>query len=87
MIKITFNKYKLFLADSLMIKNFLNNDQVLVERDNVKSPVELEVELNFKVFREKDRLVKMSETPFLKSGRFVQLSSVRAEISGKFNLT
>lgn len=79
-----FNRmYKVYFTDNLTIKNFINTDQILVESNNFKSPIELEVQLNYKIFREKDRLEKISETPYIKNG-LVYSVSVRPEISDKF---
>jgi hypothetical protein len=82
-----YNKYKLFLADNLIIKNLINPDQVLIESSSFKSVTELEVDLNFNVFRLKDRLVKISETPYVHKGRYYPVSSVVPEISGRYVLS
>lgn len=76
-------KYRVFFTDSLMVKNYITSDQILVQSNTFKSPTELEVELNYKIFREKDRLEKISETPFILNGTYYPVS-VRPEISDKF---
>lgn len=80
-------KYRVFLSDSLLIKNFLRPDDVLVQSKKFKSVLELEVELNVMAFQERDRLVKMSQTPYLLDGKLRDLTSVRPEIGNKFVLS
>ena len=76
-------KYVIFFTDSLLIKNYIDPDQILVEGDN---PIKLEVKLNRNIFQGKDKLKKYSETPYLLDGRFVQVQSVRPELTDKFVL-
>lgn len=80
------NKYKVFMTDSLMVKNFLHPEQILVESNSFKHITETEVQLNFKIFREKDRLEKLSETPYVLKGTYYPVS-VRPELSGRFNIS
>lgn len=79
-------KYKLFFTDKLLIKNFINPDQVLIEGSKFKIITDLEVELNYKIFREKDRLEKLSETTYLLDGKYNTFSSVRPDLTDKFIL-
>lgn len=81
------NKYKLFFADSLIIKNYIDSDQILVESKTFKHITDLEIKLNYDIFKLSDRLLKLSETPFVKDGRFYPVSSVVPEISGKYSLS
>lgn len=81
------NKYKLFFSDSLIIKNYIDSDQILVESKSFKHITELEIKLNYDIFKLSDRLLKLSETPFVKNGRFYPISSVVPEISGKYSLS
>lgn len=80
-------KYKVFFTDNLIIKNLLNPDQILAESKSFKIVTELEAELNYKVFQLKDRLLKLSETPYIQKGRFYPIGSVRPEISDKYVLS
>ena len=78
-------KYNLFFTDSLLVKNWLIDEQILVESRNVKNVLDLELELNYKIFHEKDRLVKISETPYILNGKYYSVS-VRPEITDKYIL-
>lgn len=80
------NRYNLFFSDSLMIKNYINSEDILVESNNFKMASELETELNFKVFREKARLFKISETPYVINGRYYPISSASQVISKMYTL-
>lgn len=79
-------KYKIFFADKLIIKNYINLENILVQGNDFSSPTELEVKLNFNIFREKDRLEKLSSTPYVLNGKYYSVGSVRPEISDKFTL-
>ena len=81
------NKYKLFFSDSLIIKNYIDSDQILVESKSFKHITDLEIKLNYDIFKLSDRLMKLSETPFVKDGKFYPISSVVPEISGKYSLS
>lgn len=76
-------KYRVFFTDNLLIKNWLNDEQILVEKRNVKNSLDLELELNFKIFKGKDRLEKLSETPYILKGQFYPVS-IRPEITDKY---
>lgn len=78
-------KYRVFFTDNLIVKNFIDPSQVLVESRDVKNVTDLEVELNYKVFRERDRLEKLSETPYVLKGKFYPVS-IRPELTDKYVL-
>lgn len=78
-------RYVIFFTDNLMVKNLLNSDQVLVESREVKNVTDLEVELNYRVFRERDRLEKLSETPYVLNGKFYPVP-IRPELTDKYTL-
>lgn len=78
-------KYMVFFTDNLMVKNFIDPSQVLVESRDVSDVSLLESRLNFEIFREKDRLEKLSETPYIFKGKFYPVS-IRPEISDKYVL-
>lgn len=80
-------KYNLFAVDKMIFRNYITTDQVLVESRSFKHITELEVELNFKIFHEKDRLLKLSETPYILDGKYYSISSARPEITDKFHIT
>lgn len=80
-------KYKVFFTDSLLIKNYLTPSQILVEGSGFNLITELEADLNFKTFKQQDRLVKLSETPYVQNGRFYPIQSVRPEISDRYVLS
>lgn len=78
-------KYRIFFTDNLLVKNFISSDQVLVESRNVKRSTDMELELNYNIFKGKDRLEKLSETPYLKNGKFYPVN-IKSEISDKYTL-
>jgi len=80
-------KYRLFFTDNLIIMNFLRADQILVQSKDFKLVSELEAELNWNVFHREDRLVKISETPYVLNGKYYPPSSVRPEISDRYVLS
>lgn len=80
-------RYKLFFSDSLLIKNYLLPKQILVQSKDVKDVTELEKELNYRVFMEKDRLEKLSTTPYVINGGYYPASNVRPDLADKFTLT
>jgi len=79
------NKYQVFFADNLMIKNLIDQDKILVDGKGFKSITDLEIELNFNVFGLRDRLTKISETPYIQKNKFYQVS-VRPELSSVYTL-
>lgn len=81
-------KYKVFFTDNLLVMNLLRPDQILVQSKKFKSVTELEVDLNWGIFHGKDRLVKISETPFILGGAYyAQQLSVRPDLTDKYVLT
>jgi len=80
-------KYKVFFTDNLIIKNLLNPDQILVESNAFKSITELEVDLNFRIFKLQDRLEKLSQSPYVYKGKYYPIKSVRPEVSDMYVLT
>jgi len=80
-------KYKVFFSDNLIIKNYIDSKDILVEGSGFKSITSLEAELNYKIFKLQDRLEKLSQTPYVLSGRFHSAGSVRPELSDMYVLT
>lgn len=80
-------KYRVFFTDNLIIMNFLRAEQILVKGKGFKSVTELEVELNWNVFQRADRLVKVSDTPYVLSGKYYPPVSIRPEISDRYVLS
>jgi hypothetical protein len=76
-------KYVIFATDNLMIKNFIPSENILAEGSN---PIDIETQINYKVFQGKDRLTKYSETPYVENGNFYPVRGVRQERSDKFVL-
>lgn len=79
-------KYRVFAADSMMIKNHLDPDQILVQSDKFNSVTELELELNYKVFMSKDKLTKIADTPYLLNGSYSAVATTRPDLTDKFTL-
>lgn len=80
------NRFRLCLCTHKEIKGFLNEDEVLLESSKeLSEPGRFESELNWKVFRLKDRLVKFTETPYFENGIFNPVK-IKGSLSGKFNI-
>jgi hypothetical protein len=64
----------------------INKEQILIEKTKeLSEPGRLEAELNFKVFREKDRLIKYMETPTFEKGIFKPVKII-GDKSNKFKI-
>jgi hypothetical protein len=80
------NRFRVCLAVNSMIKNLINKEQILIEKTKeLSEPGRLEAELNFKVFREKDRLIKYMETPTFEKGIFKPVKII-GDKSNKFKI-
>ena len=77
-------KYKVYFTDNLIVKNYLTKNQILVESNSFNHVTDLETELNLKIFHLKDRLVKLSETPYVLKGKIKTMGSIRPEVSDRF---
>lgn len=63
------NKFRVCLATNETIKNFIPKEKILLERTkDLINPGRFEAELNWKVFRGHDMLVKFTETPYFENG-------------------
>ena len=62
------NKFKIGLCYNKMIKNFINVSDILVEKNSTVTQMELD--LNWDVFKLQDRLRKFTQTPSFKDGKF-----------------
>jgi hypothetical protein len=80
-------KYKIFISDNILINNMLRPDQILISDKRFKNITDIEVELNYNTFKIQDRLLKLSETPYVYKGRFYPINSTRPEISDKYVLS
>lgn len=80
-------KYRVFFADSLMVKNYLNEKEVMVASDSFGLVTDLEADLNYRYFMLQDRLLKVSQTPYVQNGQFYPINSVRPEITDKYVLS
>lgn len=78
------NKFNVCLATNKMVKNFINEDQILMEKTS-DEPGRFEAELNFKIFRGKDMLLKFTETPYFEDGKFNRVA-IKSEVSSKYTL-
>lgn len=63
-----YNNTKVGLCYNKMIKNLVPLDQILVEKK--KDATQMELDLNYKVFRLNDRLRKFTEQPYFKNGKY-----------------
>lgn len=63
------NKIKLAMCYNKMIKNFVDLSDILVEKES--SAIQMELDLNWKVFKLSERLRKFTSTPKFLDGKFV----------------
>jgi len=78
------NKFRVCLALHPTVENFLNPDQILLKNTGQFSePGRFESELNWKVFRGNDRLIKFTETPYFEDGKFKKVK-IQGEYSSRF---
>lgn len=67
------NVYNVCLCNNIMIKNYLKQSQILLEKTSEhKSPGSFEADFNFKVLKMKDRIKKFTETTFIEKGIITQ---------------
>jgi len=64
-----YNNIRVGLCLNSMIKNMIPLQEILIEK--TKSSTQMELDLNFKVFRLNDRLRKFTETPKFENGSFI----------------
>jgi len=67
------NKIRLCLCSNKMILNYLNPEQIILEK-NTNEPGRFEAELNFKIFRGMDMLQKYTETEYYLNGQQYKVS-------------
>lgn len=80
------NKYRVCLAVHPVVKGFLDPGQILLEKtQDMQEPGRFEAELNWRVFRQNDYLIKFTETPYFENGKFVR-PKIQGELSSKFTL-
>lgn len=80
------NKYRVCLATHEVVENFLREDQILLKKNKeLSEPGRFESELNWKVFRGNDHLIKFTETPFFLKGKYNR-PKIQGEHSSKFLL-
>lgn len=67
------NKFRVCLCTNKYIMNYLNINQILLEKTKEHADSgRFEADLNFKIFRGKDELVKYTETPYFQDGLYVR---------------
>lgn len=80
------NKYRVCLATHRTVRGFLDENQILLEKtQDLSDPGRFEAELNFKVFRGNDVLLKFTETPYFEDGKYNK-PKIRGDYTSKFNL-
>jgi len=80
------NRYRVCLGTHAAIKTFLDPAQILLENNKeYTEPGRFEAELNWKVFRGNDQLVKFTETAFFEKGIYHR-PKIRGDLSSKFNI-
>jgi len=78
------NKFRVCLAVHESIKAFLSLDQILLEKKkDLSEPGRFEAELNWKIFRGNDALVKFTETPYVINGKMTR-PKIQGEHSSRF---
>lgn len=76
------NKFRVCLATNKIVKNFLNNNQILLEKTD-NEPGRFEAELNYRVFRGNDMLEKFTETPYFEDGKYNRVR-IRPDSTSRF---
>lgn len=80
------NKFRVCFCSNKMIKNWLSPEQILLENNGeLNEPGRFEAELNFKIFRGNDMLLKFTETPYFQNGKYNRVN-IKPEVSSKFIL-
>lgn len=77
------NKLRVCLACHEAIKGVIDYENILLEKGNLNGAGMFEAEFNFKVMKNRDRLIKFSETPYMEDGKYhnVKIQSDRASSS------
>ena len=63
-----YNNTRVGLCYNKMIKNLVEESDIMVEKKS--NSIQMELDLNFKIFRLNDRLRKFTETPYFKDGKY-----------------
>ena len=63
-----YNKFKVALCYNKMIKNYVDASEILTEKET--SVYQMELDLNYKVFKLNDRLRKFTNTPSFENGAY-----------------
>lgn len=80
------NKYKVCLATHPIVKSFLDQGQILLEKSSEHNePGRFEADLNYKIFRGNDELIKFTETPYFLKGKYVR-PLIQGDLTSKFKL-
>lgn len=67
------NRFRVCLVNNPMIKNYINQDQILLEKTpDMKEPGRFEAEFNFKVLKQNDYIYKTIETIYAENGVIVR---------------
>lgn len=67
------NRFRVCLVNNPMIKNYINPDQILLEKTpDMKEPGRFEAEFNFKVLKQNDYIYKTIETIYAENGIIVR---------------
>lgn len=67
-----YNNTRVALTYNKMIKNYIELSDILVEK--TKNATQMEVDLNYNIFRLNDRLRKFTEQPMFKDGKFIPVN-------------
>lgn len=82
-------RYTVMACDSLIVKNYFDKVSqkitVLAESNNFTTATELETEVNHRIFSLKDRLMKVSNTPFIQNGDLNRFY-INGQLSTKFGI-
>lgn len=63
-----YNNMKIALCTNKLIKNFVKSEDILVQK--TKNSIQMEIDLNYNVFRLNARLKKFSMTPYFDNGSY-----------------
>lgn len=73
------NKFRVAMCNNSLIRNYITPDEILIEKE--QSTLLMEANLNFKVFRNKDKLKKFTETPYFLNGVFKPVKIVQFNLN------
>jgi hypothetical protein len=78
------NRYRLAMITSEAIRMVIPREQILASKKADQRTEHFEAEFNYRVLMLKDRIVKYSDTPFFRNGKFIVPSYYPQEVKDRF---